>query len=64
MLGGLNSVARLTDGVIYRSLPLTSFKIILAIPLQSDYIQPVFPRAVPIGATLYNTQRIPIILEA
>jgi homoserine kinase len=64
MLGGFNAVARLTDGVIYRSLPLTSFKIVLAIPQIADYKQPIFPKTVPIGATLYNTQRIPLILEA
>jgi homoserine kinase len=64
MLGGLSASARLQDKVLYRSLPLTSFKIILAIPAQADYQQPTFPRAVSMGALLYNTQRIPIILEA
>jgi homoserine kinase len=64
MLGGFNAVARLSDGVIYRSLALTSFKIVLAIPQITDYTQPTFPKVVPIGATLYNTQRIPMILEA
>ncbi|MDQ7025367.1 MAG: hypothetical protein Q9P44_07385 [Anaerolineae bacterium] len=64
ILGGLTAVARLTDGVIYRSLPLESFKIILAIPKQANYQQPPLPKGVSIGAALYDTQRIPIVLEA
>jgi homoserine kinase len=64
MLGGLSASARLADRVIYNSLPVKSFKIILAIPKQEDYQPPLFPKAVSIGAAIYNVQRIPMILEA
>ena len=64
MLGGLSASARLSDRVIYSSLPVKSFKIVLAIPLQDNYQPPLYPKAVPIGAALHNMQRIPMTLEA
>lgn len=64
MLGGLTSSARLSDRVIYNSLPVKSFKIVLAVPLQDDYQPPLYTRAVPVGAALSNMQRIPTVLEA
>lgn len=64
LLGGLTATASTPDGVIYRSLPLTSFKIVLAVPKQDNYTAPAIPRQLPAGAVVYNGQRVPLMLEA
>lgn len=64
MLGGFTAVARLPDNVIYRALPLTSFKVILVIPEIENYKKPLLPKAVPVDTMLSDSQKIPIIMEA
>ena len=64
MLGGLCATARLNDEVVYRSLPLTSCRVILAVPEIKDYERPTLPESINTSRMIQQTQRIPLILDA
>lgn len=64
MVGGLTTSLMADDQLIYRSLPLTPFKLILALPRPDDYTRPELPDRIPAKAAIANLQQLPLILEA
>lgn len=64
MLGGLTTTFFTGDNLYYRSLPLTPFKVILAVPLLSNYVVPALPDRVETTAIIEQNQRMPLVLEA
>lgn len=64
LIGGLTAYARHAHGITYRTLPLTPFKIVLAVPETTDFNPPPYPQHVPLRATVYNMQRLPLLLDA
>jgi len=64
MLGGLAAYAKRADEIIYRSLPLTVFKLIIAVPEIEQYQALTVAQHLPSQAALANMQRIPLLLEA
>jgi homoserine kinase len=65
MLGGLTTHIMNDDGTLtYKTLPLTAFKVILAIPRQENYLRPSLSESVPSANALYNMQKLPMFLQA
>lgn len=63
LLGGLTTY-RAGDKLLVRRLPLTPFKLVVAIPLVEDYKAPELPEQVASRDALDALQRLPILLEA
>ena len=67
MLGGLTTTALTDEDVLYRSLPVTPLKLVLALPQIPDYAErarAVVPDRVPIRDTLHNLSRLPLFIDA
>ncbi len=64
VLGGLVSATRTEQGLIHRSLPLTPFKLIIALPELATYQRPHYPERVLVQDALHDHKRLPLMLEA
>jgi homoserine kinase len=64
MLGGLTSHIQTDDKLLYKSLPFTAFKVIVAIPRLDNYTPPALPDRFSSADTLHNLQRLPLFLNA
>jgi homoserine kinase len=64
MLGGLTSHIQTDDKLLYKSLPFTAFKVIVAMPRLDNYAPPVLPERFSSADTLHNLQRLPLFLNA
>lgn len=64
ILGGLTASAANDQGIIYRSLPLTPFKVIVVVPELDAYARPVMMDRVPLQDVAYNVSRLPLMMDA
>ena len=64
LLGGLTSSVSGDDGLIYRSLPATSFPLVIVLPHLEDYpANASIPDSVPWDDAVHNLSRLPLLLE-
>jgi len=64
ILGGLTTYVRKEEELYYCSLPLTSFKIIVAVPDVEGYQAPTLEETLPRSRVLDSMSRIPLLQEA
>ncbi|MCU0511994.1 MAG: hypothetical protein MUE40_05415 [Anaerolineae bacterium] len=64
LLGGLTTSATLGDTLLYRSLPLVSFKVILAVPRVAEHTPPASPERLTTADMFDTLRRLPLMLEA
>lgn len=64
ILGGLTASLQSEEGLIYRTLPLQPFKLIVAIPSVSNYQSPALADRITAADTLQTLKRLPLMLEA
>jgi len=64
LLGGLSSGIMDGDRLIYRTLPVSPFSLVVVVPQIDEYPASMTPlETVPWGDALYNLSRIPLLLE-
>lgn len=64
LLGGACAQIYDADTPMYRPLPLSPFKLILAVPQISDYAAPILPERVLSADAQHDLRRMPFVLEA
>lgn len=64
ILGGLTTYVRKEELLHYCSLPLTSFKLLIAVPQVEGYQQPKLEDNLPRSRVLESLSRIPLLQEA
>jgi len=64
ILGGLTTYVHKDDVLHYRSLPLTSFKLIVAVPKIEEYQHPILGENLPRNRVLESMSRIPMLQES
>ncbi len=64
ILGGLTTYVRKDDVLHYCSLPLTSFKVIVAVPRIEGYKVPILAETLPQNRVLDSLSRLPLLQEA
>jgi homoserine kinase len=67
MLGGLTTSMFREETLLYRSLPIASLKVIIALPQVYDYAnrtRAVVPDRIPIRDALHNLSRLPLLVDA
>ncbi|MCA9915057.1 MAG: hypothetical protein KC496_17000, partial [Anaerolineae bacterium] len=64
ILGGLTTYVRKEPHLYYRSLPLTSFKLLIAVPRVEDYQHPKLEDNLPRRRVLDSMSRVPLLQEA
>ncbi len=66
MLGGLTASRLHEDRLIYRTLPLAAFEVVLVLPQIEDFADnyPAMPASVPYPDAVNNLQQLPLLLEA
>jgi homoserine kinase len=64
VLGGLTASVMNSHTLIYRSLPLTSFKVVVVLPEVENYPRPVVAERVPLQDMVHNLNRVPLLLDA
>lgn len=64
MLGGLTASFEHDGALQYRSLEVTPFKLVVAMPKLDNYKRPKVPQRIDISDALANSQRLPLLLEA
>jgi homoserine kinase len=64
MLGGLTASVVTDDSLIYRSLPVTSMQVIVALPELVDFPSPSLPERVSLEDAAFNLARVPLLADA
>lgn len=64
MMGGLAAGLRHDTGFVYRMLPLTSFRVIVAVPELAERTPPTLPNHTPQADVRHNLNRLPLFLDA
>ncbi len=64
ILGGLTATMQLDETLIYRSLPLQAFKLIIAVPAVKNYGVPALADRIAAADTLHTLKRLPLMIEA
>lgn len=64
LLGGLTAAIQDDSGLLHRSLPLSSFKLIVVVPTLTGYQAPLPRDPVSLSDVVHNLQRLPLLLEA
>ncbi len=63
-LGGLVACAKDEESLLYRTLPLTPLKIIIAVPVLDDYEPPSPPDEITREDAAYNLNHLPLMVDA
>ena len=65
LLGGLTTSLLLDDDrLIYRSLPVAAFQVVVAVPQLDHYAPPALPSRIDVGDALHDLSRLPLLIEA
>lgn len=67
LLGGLTTGILNDDKLIYKTLPVTSLRVVVALPEIEDYPEnprSLAPERIPLADALYNLNRVPLLVEA
>jgi len=65
LLGGLTTGILNDDKLIYKTIPVKSLRVVVALPELDDYpARSLAPERVPLTDALYNLQRLPLLIEA
>jgi homoserine kinase len=65
LLGGLTTGLLDGDQLVYKTLPVKSLRVVVALPELDDYpSRSLAPERVPLADALYNLQRVPLLIEA
>ncbi len=64
VLGGFTASMLEGERLVYRSLPLSSMRVVVVLPQMDNFTRPALVERVPLVAALNNISRIPLFLEA
>jgi homoserine kinase len=64
MLGGLSTSLLEGERLIYRTLPISSQRVVVILPELSRYTRSPLPDRIPAAAVLHNLSHLPLLLQA